>query len=69
MPDTRFVSFMYSYPNLIPLSKGAVETILQGVSELSFDRIYSAWWGSCVETDAKNAVERSKDRYIQAIML
>jgi glyoxylase-like metal-dependent hydrolase (beta-lactamase superfamily II) len=65
--DRRWVSFMYSYPNLIPLPASKVERIVKAVELFAFDRIYGAWWGRCVPTDAKQAVVRSAQRYIQAI--
>ncbi len=34
VPDTRWVSFMYSYPNLIPLNAKAVERIVKAVKRL-----------------------------------
>ena len=65
--DRRFVSFMYSYPNLIPLNAKAVQHIVDTVEPLAFDRIYGGWWDSIVRTDAKAAVKRSAERYIRAI--
>lgn len=65
--DRRFVSFMYSYPNLIPLNRQAVERIVGAVEPLAFERIYGAWWHSVVAADAKNAVRRSAERYVRAI--
>ncbi len=65
--DRRYVSFMYSYPNLIPLSAAAVRQIAAAVRPFAFDRIYGAWWGRVVREDAKAAVERSAARYIAAI--
>ena len=65
--DRRYVSFMRSYPNLIPLPASAVRRIVQAVEPYTFDRIYSAWFGSVVANDAKAAVQRSADRYIRAI--
>ena len=65
--DRRYVSFMYSYPNMIPLNARAVERILQMVEPLDFDRIYGGWWDLIVATDAKAAVKRSAERYIKAI--
>jgi hypothetical protein len=65
--DRRWVSFMYSYPNLIPLSASTVRRIVAAVEPYKFDRIYGAWWGKIVATDAKAAVKRSADRYIQAL--
>lgn len=65
--DRRFVSFMYSYPNLIPLPARKVEQIVAAVEPFAFDRIYGAWWGRVVKEDAKTAVARSAARYIQAL--
>ena len=65
--DRRFVSFMYSYPNLIPLPARKVEQMVAAVEPFAFDRIYGAWWGRVVKEDAKTAVSRSAARYIQAL--
>jgi glyoxylase-like metal-dependent hydrolase (beta-lactamase superfamily II) len=65
--DRRFVSFMYSYPNLIPLNANAVQQIVDAVEPYAFDRIYGGWWDSIVKRDAKAAVKRSAERYIRAI--
>lgn len=65
--DTRWVSFMYSYPNYLPLSRRAVERIVAAVEPYPFDRLYSAWWEKVVQRDAKNILKRSAERYIRAI--
>jgi hypothetical protein len=65
--DRRYVSFMYSYPNLIPLPAADVRHIVEAVRPYAFDRIYGAWWGRVVREDAQAAVERSAARYIKAI--
>lgn len=65
--DTRYVSFMYSYPNLIPLPAAAVEHIAAAVEPYPFDRIYGAWWPRVVPSDAHAAVARSARRYIRAL--
>ena len=62
--DTRFVSFMRSYPNLIPLPASEVSRIAAIVAPLRFDRIYGAWWDRHVEADAWTAVQASARRYI-----
>lgn len=67
VPDTRWVSFMYSYPNLIPMNARGVERIVKAVRPFAFDRIYGGWWDRVVVTDAKAAVQRSAERYIAAI--
>ena len=65
--DRRYVSFMYSYPNLIPLPASQVRQIVARVEPYGFDRIYGAWWDRVVAADAKAAVIRSAERYIAAI--
>jgi len=65
--DRRHVSFMYSYPNYIPLGAAAVRRIADVVAPLGFDRIYGAWWQKNIADDAKAAFERSVQRYLQAI--
>ncbi|MBJ7612589.1 MAG: MBL fold metallo-hydrolase [Candidatus Nephthysia bennettiae] len=67
VPDRRYVSFMYSYPNLIPLPAPAIRHIEQVVAPYAFDRIYGAWWDRVVESDGKACVGRSAARYIAAI--
>jgi len=65
--DRRYVSFMYSYPNLIPLSASAVRRIVEAVEPFDYDRIYGGWWDEVVPSDAKAAVARSAARYLRAI--
>ena len=42
--DRSHVSFMYSYPNIIPLGAGAVRRIASAVAPFAFDRIHGGWW-------------------------
>jgi len=65
--DRNWVTFMYSYPNSIPLNTSAVRIIVQAVEPYAFDRIYGSWPGAVVQTDAKAAVRRSAERYIAHI--
>lgn len=65
--DRRFVSFMHSYPNLIPLNASAVTRIVNVLEPFAFEKIYGGWWHSIVERDAKSAVKRSAERYIRMI--
>jgi hypothetical protein len=66
VPDRRWVSFMYSYPNLIPLNAAAVGRIVSAVEPFPFERIFGAF-GHVVEQDALGAVKRSAERYVKAI--
>lgn len=63
--DRRYVSFMWSYPNLIPLPARAVRQIVDAVRPYPFDRIYGLSWGAVVAQDARKALELSAERYIQ----
>jgi len=65
--DTRFVSFMWSYPNYIPLNAATVERITAKVEPYSFDRIYGAFPKMTVRSGAKESIRRSAERYIKAI--
>jgi glyoxylase-like metal-dependent hydrolase (beta-lactamase superfamily II) len=65
--DRRYVSFMRSYPNLIPLGFAEIKRILETIEPFSFDEIYGAWWKANVLSDAKTAVIRSVQRYLRAI--
>jgi hypothetical protein len=65
--DRRSLSFMYSFPNYIPLNAKAVRRIAGAVAPLAFDRIYGAWWGRNIGADAKTAFEASVRRYVAAI--
>ena len=65
--DRRYVSFMYSYPNWIPLGTSAIDRIVKAVQPFEYERIYGAWWDHIVFQDAKTAVARSAKRYLEAI--
>jgi glyoxylase-like metal-dependent hydrolase (beta-lactamase superfamily II) len=65
--DSRWVSFMYSYPNLVPLGAQAVERIAEAVRPLRYERLYGAFAGRIVPEDAAAAVQRSARRYIAAV--
>ncbi|KHE73197.1 hypothetical protein [Halobacillus sp. BBL2006] len=64
--DTDWVSFMYSYPNLIPLPPEKVKQIAEKVMPLKFDELYNAFHKK-VSRNANRAVQRSAQRYIAAI--
>lgn len=65
--DRRWVSFMYSYPNLIPLPASQVERIAAAVEPYAFERIYGAWWDAVVPSGAKESVRRSAERYVATL--
>jgi len=66
--DRKNISFMYSYPNLIPLPAQKVAQMNRQVQKLNFDRIYGAWWDrSTIKSNAKQAVDYSAKRYIESV--
>jgi len=65
--DRRYVSFLRSYPNLIPLGASAISHIVEGIEPFSFEQIYGGWWQANVLSDAKAAVKRSAERYLRWI--
>lgn len=65
-PD-RMASFMWSYPNNIPLAASQVERIADGLRPLAFDRAYSAFWGREILVDAKHVIEESAQRHCRAL--
>lgn len=65
--DRRFVSFMYSFPNRLPLSAAIIESVRSKLEPLSFDRLYGTQADMVIGSDAKGAVLRSIDRYLEAL--
>lgn len=67
IPDRSHVSFMRSYPNLLPLSAPAVEGIGAALELFDFDVIYGPFFGRDVLHDGKDVVRRSVKRYAEAV--
>lgn len=66
-PGSDAVSFMWSYPNMLPLPAATVDGIAKRVSRLDFDRMYGAFAGQNIAVGAKAIVLRSAMRYIFCI--
>jgi hypothetical protein len=62
--DREWVSFMWSFPNLIPLDEATVLDLTGRVERFDFDRVYGGWWGKVVVEDGAAAVRRSAERYV-----
>lgn len=67
VPDRRFVSFMWSYPNLVPLPAREVERMAAVLDPWQFDRLYGAWWTRVITSGAHEAVQRGAARYVRAL--
>ena len=67
VPDRGWVSFMWSYPNLIPLDEHTVKDIARRVGQFGFDRVYGGWWGRVIVDHGAAAIRRSADRYVERL--
>jgi metallo-beta-lactamase superfamily protein len=65
VPDVRYVSFMRSYPNLIPLPANEVRRVVDAVRPYEFDRVYGGWWDRVMPSGGIEAIERSATRYLR----
>jgi hypothetical protein len=65
--DTSRVSFLWSYPNMMPLSATTVGRIADTLQPWPFERVYGAFPGRQIVTDGKRAVQRSAARYIELL--
>jgi hypothetical protein len=65
--DRKFLTFMRSYPNLIPLPPKAIRKISDAMQPFAFERIYGHYFDRVIASGAKPAFTRSIDRYLAAI--
>ncbi len=66
--DRRHLTFMYSYPNYIPMSHRSVRYIEGQLAADRFEDIYGYTWGRNVIGDGKSAVARSIERFVGSAM-
>jgi glyoxylase-like metal-dependent hydrolase (beta-lactamase superfamily II) len=65
--DTSRVAFLWSYPNMMPLSAATVRRIANNLALRKFDRIYGAFPGREVLEGGNRAIERSANRCIELL--
>jgi hypothetical protein len=65
--DRAWVSFMWSYPNLLPLGPDDVGEIARRVGRFPFARVYGGWWGHVIADDGAGVVARSAHRYVERV--
>jgi hypothetical protein len=65
--DLDRVAFLWSYPNMMPLSAATVRRIADAMAAWNFDRIYGAFPGRQVNSGGARAVEQSAARYIELL--
>jgi len=67
--DRRFTTFMYSYPNHIPLGPSALHRLEARVAPLQFDDLFGFSPGRQIVGDARARVAASFERYRAAILV
>jgi glyoxylase-like metal-dependent hydrolase (beta-lactamase superfamily II) len=65
--DRRYVSFMYSYPNLIPMNPAAVRAMRERVARFEFEDVFGFSRGRNIIGGGRAAVDRSFDRWLRAV--
>jgi hypothetical protein len=65
--DRRSVSFMYSYPNYVPMRPADVRAMRERLAPLDYDDAYGYSWGRNIIGGARAAVNASFDRYLAAV--
>jgi len=65
--DRRHVSFMYSYPNYIPMKRSDVRAMQARLEGYKFDDVYGFTWGRNIIGGGRAAVDASFDRFLSAM--
>lgn len=65
-PDGK-ASFMWSYPNNIPLPAATVKAMGETLATLEFDALFCAFQGSEIRSNAGQVVQSSVKRYCRAL--
>lgn len=63
--DRKFLGFMRSFPNYIPLGEKAVRAVAATVEPYSYDAIYGAFWDRVIPVNAKAVMKASVERHIE----
>jgi hypothetical protein len=65
---SKHVSFMYSYPNLVPLPGAEVRRLAELLEPFAFDAVYGSFSGrGQIDTNGKQVVAASVARYISRL--
>ena len=65
--DRRHVAFMYSYPNYMPMKPSEVRAMRERLAGLSFDTVHGYTWGRNIIGSAREQVDHSFDRFLDAV--
>ena len=65
--DPCRVTFLWSYPNMIPLSAATVRRMADALKQRRIDRVYGFSVGRQITRDGSDAIEHSAQRYIAVV--
>ena len=65
--DRKWLSFMRSYPNFIPLSARDGRAYRQALAPFAFETIYGHYFDRVIAHDAKQVLAKSVARYVAAV--
>jgi hypothetical protein len=65
--DRKWLTFMRSYPNFIPLPAREIEQIGKAMAPFSFDALYGHYFDRVIAQDAKQVLQKSVARYLANI--
>jgi hypothetical protein len=65
--DRKWLSFLRSYPNWIPLSAREVEGICKAMAPFAFETLYGHYFDRVIPKDAKTVFEKSIKRYLDNV--
>ena len=63
--DRRHVSFMYSYPNAVPMRSSDVRAMRERLRGLEFEDVYGYSWGRNILGGGRAAVDASFERHLR----
>ena len=66
-PGADAVSFMWSYPNMLPLPAAVVSEMTRRLSGIHFNQLYGAFEGQDIHDSAHDIVLRSGEKYIACL--
>lgn len=65
--DRRHVSFMYSYPNMVPMRTSDVIAMRERLAKFQFEDVFGYTWGLNIIGGGREAVDASYERYLKAV--
>jgi glyoxylase-like metal-dependent hydrolase (beta-lactamase superfamily II) len=65
-PD-KGLTFMHSYPNMIPLDAVTVRRIADALAPYRFETIYGGWWERVIPVRARQVMADSVAQYLRAV--